>query len=68
MPSSTQKKLIERFELSADGKSLLYSGTVEDPVYMTAPGSFSGTLQYRPGMPHSNQKCDVEIAQKFLKD
>ena len=68
MPSSTQKKLIERYELSADGKSLLYSGTVEDPVYMTAPGSFSGTLQYRPGMPHSNQKCDVEVAQRFLKD
>ena len=68
MPSSTQKKLTERYELSADGKSLLYSGTVEDPVYMSAPGSFSGTLQYRPGMPHSNQKCDVEIAQRFLKD
>ena len=68
MPSSTQKKLIERYELSADGKSLLYSGTVEDPVYLTAPGSFSGTLQYRPGMTHSNQKCDVEIAQRFLKD
>ena len=68
MPSSTQKKLTERYSLSEDGKSLLYSGTVEDPVYLSAPGSFSGTLQYRPGMTHSNQKCDLEIAQKFLKD
>ena len=68
MPSSTQKKLIERFELGADGKTLQYSGTVEDPVYLTAPGQFSGTWEYRPNMPHSNQKCDIELARRFLKE
>jgi hypothetical protein len=68
IPSSTQKKLIERFELGEDGKTLKYSGTVEDAVYLTAPASFSGTWEYRPGMPFSDQKCDVQIARQFLKD
>lgn len=67
LPSSTQKKLVERFELGEDGKTLQYSGTVEDPVYLAAPGAFSATLEYRPGMPFSNQKCDVQIARQFLK-
>ena len=68
LPSSTQKKLVERFELGEDGKTLKYSGTLEDPVYLTAPGQFNAQLEYRPGMPFSNQKCDIQIAQKFLKD
>jgi hypothetical protein len=68
LPSSTQKKLTERFELGEDGKTLKYSGTVEDPVYLTAPGQFSGTWEYRPTMPFSNQKCDVQIARQFLKE
>jgi hypothetical protein len=68
MPSSAQKKLVERFALGADGKSLSYSGTVEDPVFLAAPGQWTGTWEYRPGMPHSNQKCDIELAQRFLKD
>ena len=68
LPSSTQKKLIERFALSPDGKSLTYSGTVEDPVYLTKPIEWTGKWEYRPGMPHSNQKCDLEVARKFLTD
>ena len=68
VPSSSQKKLIERFALNEDGKSLTYSGTVEDPVYLTQPGQWSGRLEYRPGMPQSNQKCNVEVARKFLND
>ena len=68
VPSSDQKKLIERFEVAPDGKALIYSGTVEDPVYLTGPAEWSGRLAYRPGMPLSNQKCNVEVARKFLSD
>ena len=68
VPASTQKKLIERFTLGEDGKSLMVSGTVEDPLYLAQPGQWTGRLEYRPGMPHSNQKCDVEIARRFLAD
>ncbi len=68
VPSSSQKKLTERFTVNEDGKSLTYSGTVEDPVYLTQPAQWSGRLEYRPGMPQSNQKCNVEVARKFLND
>jgi hypothetical protein len=66
LPSSSQKKLTERFELSEDGKTLKYSGTVEDPVYLDSPGQFSANWEYRPTMPFSNQKCDLEVALRFL--
>jgi Family of unknown function (DUF6152) len=68
LPSSTGKHLVERFELGADGKSLVYSGTVEDTGFLTAPAKWSGTWQYRPEMKLSNEKCDLEAAQKFLDD
>jgi hypothetical protein len=66
MPGSTQKKLTERFVVNDDGKSLIYSGVMEDPVYLAKPVEWSGKLEYRPTMKHSNQKCDVEVARKFL--
>jgi len=68
VPSSSQKKLIERFALNDDGKSLTYSGTIDDPVYLTQQAQWSGRLEYRPGMPQSNQKCNVDVARKFLSD
>lgn len=68
VPSSDRKKLIERFTLDADGKSLIYAGTIEDPKYLTQTAEWTGRLQYRPGMPLSNQKCNVEVARRFLGD
>lgn len=68
LPSSTQKHLVERFELSADGKSMTYSGILEDPEYLAAPVEWSGTLQYRPDMQASNEACDLEVARRFLDD
>jgi len=67
LPSSTQKKLIERLRLAPDGKNLLYSGTVEDPVYLVKPVDWNGRWEYRPTMQHSNEKCDLDVARKFLK-
>jgi len=66
LPSSTQKKLTERFRLSPDGKSLIYSGVIEDPVYLAKPVEWTGQWLYRPTMQHSNEKCDLETARKFL--
>jgi hypothetical protein len=65
-PASGRKRLTERFVVSDDGKSLIYSGVVEDPVYLAQPVQWSGKLEYRPTMRHSNQKCDIEVARKFL--
>jgi hypothetical protein len=66
MPASARKRLTERFVVSEDGKTLIYSGVVEDPVYLTQPVQWSGKWEYRPNMRHSNQKCDVEVARRFL--
>ena len=59
-------RLTERFVVSEDGTSLIYSGVVEDPVFLAQPVQWSGKLEYRPNMRHSNQKCDVEVARRFL--
>jgi len=68
LPGSIQKRVTERFRLGQDGKSLIYSGVIEDPVYLTRPVEWSGQWLYRPNMPHSNEKCDLEVARKFLLD
>lgn len=66
LPSSAGKRLTERFSLGPDGKNLIYSGVIEDPVYLSKPVEWSGKWLYRPNMPHSNEKCDLEVARKFL--
>jgi hypothetical protein len=68
LPVSAQKRLTERFRLSPDHKNLIYSGVIEDPVYLARPVEWSGQWQYRPNMAHSNEKCDLEVARKFLRD
>ena len=55
LPGSSQKRLTERFSLGPDGKTLAYSGVLEDPVYLAQPVQFTGTWEYRPTMPFSNQ-------------
>lgn len=67
-PSSTRKRLTERFQLGQDGRRLNYSGVIEDPVYLARPVEWSGHWLYRPNMPHSNEKCDLEVARRFLGD
>jgi len=68
LPGSARKRVTERFQVSQDGKTLNYSGVVEDPVYLIRPVEWSGQWQYRPSMPHSNEKCDLTVARKYLGD
>jgi hypothetical protein len=68
LPGSTRKHLMERFRVAEDGKSLIYSGVMEDPEYLTSPVEWSGQWLYRPDMSHSNEECDLEVARKFLDD
>jgi hypothetical protein len=68
LPGSTGRRLTERFRLSDDRKGLIYSGVVEDPEYLAKPVEWSGRWLYRPNMPHSNEKCDVTVARRFLDD
>lgn len=68
LPSGTGKHLTERYEVSADGKQMLYSGTMEDPEFLAAAVTWSGTWEYRPELTLSNETCDLSTAQKFLDD
>ena len=68
LPSSTQKRVIERFRLGPDRKTLIYSGVIDDPVFLSRPVEWSGHWVYRPNMPHSNEKCDLDVARRFLGD
>ena len=68
LPGSTRKRVTERFRVVQGGKSLSYSGAIEDPVYLARPVEWSGQWTYRPNMPHSNEKCDLAVAHKFLGD
>jgi hypothetical protein len=66
LPSSTEKHLVERFALTADGQSLLYSFELTDPVYLAAP--LRGELRwlYRPNLDVELVPCDPEATRSFL--
>jgi hypothetical protein len=67
LPGSAQRRLTEQLTLGDDRKTLVYSAVIEDPVYLAKPAQWSGKWEYRATMRHSNQKCDVEVARKFLQ-
>lgn len=68
LPSGEGKHLQERYELSDDGKQMIYSGVMSDPEYLSGPVEWSGTWEYRPEMELANEQCDLETALKFLDD
>jgi hypothetical protein len=69
MPSSTQKTVVERFTVSADGLKLAYEYTVQDPVYLAAP--FTHRVEWAR-LPNDTEiypyDCDVESASQFSRD
>ncbi|MDR0781293.1 MAG: hypothetical protein LBF16_11475 [Pseudomonadales bacterium] len=67
LSSGPGKHLTERYEVSADGKHLTYSGTMVDPEYLAEAATWTGTWDYRPDMKVSNEKCDISTAQRFLE-
>jgi hypothetical protein len=68
LPSGRGKRLIERFELNADGQSLTYQWEVMDPEYLTVPVSGENRWAYRPDAGFSIVECSLESARQFLED
>jgi hypothetical protein len=68
LPSSTAKRIVERFALSADRKHLEYEATVEDPEYLAAPVSHRTLWDYRPERKPANLPCDPEAASRFATE
>ena len=59
---------MERLTLTADRKRLRYEITVEDPVYLTEPGTLSMQWDHRPDLEFSpvSEACDPEVAARYL--
>jgi len=68
IPSSGRKTLTERFTASADGRTLVYEYTLEDPVYMTAPKSGRIELTRVPdATPFYPFECEAESASMWSR-
>ena len=66
VPSSPEKRTVERFSVSEDGKKLRVSYTVEDPVYLTGP--YSGTVELTrvaDDTPMYPYDCEIGSAARF---
>ena len=51
-----------------DAAAALQQNWISRGQNLAQPAQWSGKWEYRPNMPHSNEKCDVAVARKFLED
>lgn len=67
VPSSAGKHLVERLSLAADHTRLRYEATVEDPVYLTGPGTLTQQWDHRPDLEFSQdtEGCDKAVAARY---
>ena len=65
-PSSNEKHLVERFALDADGRSLLYSFELTDPIYLAEPLIGEMRWLYRPDVDFELVPCDPAATRSFL--
>jgi hypothetical protein len=69
VPSSASKHTVERLTLTDDHLRLRYESTVEDPVYLKEPSSFTMLWDHRPDLKlsPSSEACDPKIAKRYLE-
>jgi len=69
IPSSARKHTVERLTLTDDRIRLRYETTVEDPVYLEKPASFTMLWDHRPDLKTSprSEVCDPAIARRYLE-
>jgi hypothetical protein len=67
VPSSTRKHTIERLALTPERTRLRYEVTVEDPAYLTGPGTITQQWDHRPDLEFSQNTggCDPEVAKRY---
>ena len=66
IPSGPRKRVVERYRLTDGGETLTVDFTLEDPEYLTEPFSGSEKWRYAPQLKLVPNKCDVEVAQRYL--
>jgi hypothetical protein len=67
VPSSSRKHVVERLTLTPDKVRLRYEVTVEDPTYLTGPGTITQQWDHRPDLEFSQDTgaCDPEVARRY---
>ena len=67
LPSTAQKRLVERLTLDADGKGLTYAFELTDPEMLTAPITGGSRWVYSPDVEFAPVACDLENARRFAE-
>ena len=65
IPSGSDKRVMERFQLSDDGTQMSYEGVLESPTYLAEPATWSFVFNNRPELRHSERGCDLGSARRF---
>ena len=69
VPSSAQKRLVERYSVSSDGGTLTVRYTVEDPIYLTEPYSnYVELTRVSDDAPMYEYACEPDNAARFSRD
>ena len=66
VPSGAAKRVVERYRLSDAGAAMTIDFTIEDPEHLTAAVSGSETWRYAPQLELLPNKCDLEVAHRYL--
>ncbi len=67
VPSGPGKHTVERLALTPDRVRLRYEVTIEDPAYLTGPGTLTQQWDHRPDLEFSQDTgaCDPEVARRY---
>jgi hypothetical protein len=67
VPASPGKHMVERLTLTEDRLRIRYEATVEDPVYLSAPGTLTQQWDHRPDLEFTQNEgaCDPEVANRY---
>ncbi len=68
VPSGVQKKLTERYALSADGTAITLDYVLEDPEFLAEPVVHTAVWRYSPDLDLVPYSCDPEVARRYLND
>jgi hypothetical protein len=67
VPSGPAKHTVERLTLTEDRVRLRYEVTVEDPAYLSGPGTLTQQWDHRPDLEFSqnSEPCDKDVAARY---
>jgi hypothetical protein len=67
VPASAGKRTVERLTLTEDKLRVRYEVTIEDPMYLSAPGTLTQQWDHRPDLEFSQNTgaCDPEVANRY---